>query len=109
MSPTPQARKRTRQLSVLAVAACAVTCIALIVAAVVLTKFSTNNCERIHAIVKVGGEVMADGRADLAAYRDDGLLSQEQYDRAVRKLDKRLERWYSADCPPPPSPIPPVP
>jgi hypothetical protein len=109
MSPTPQARKRTRQLSVLAVAACAVTCIALVVAAVVLTKFSTNNCDRIHAIVKVGGEVMADGRADLSAYRKEGLLSDEQYDRAIKKLDKRLERWYSADCPPPTVPQSPLP
>lgn len=64
------------------------------------------NCSRIHGVVKVGGEIIAGGKTDLEKYRRDGLLTQVQYDRAVRAVDDRLARWNSADCPtvkPPPA------
>lgn len=60
------------------------------------------NCARIHGIVRVGGEIIDQGRGDLATYYSDGTITRKQYDREVAKIDTRLRRWRSADCPSPP-------
>lgn len=57
-----------------------------------------DNCARIHRIVTVGGDVIASGRADLVKYRDEGLLTDAQYRRAVEETNRRLVLWRSADC-----------
>lgn len=61
---------------------------------------AVDNCARIHAIVKVGGEIIASGRVDLEKYRDEGTITQAQFVRARRAVDERLRRWNTADCPP---------
>jgi hypothetical protein len=59
---------------------------------------TNENCERIHAIVKVGGEIIAAGKPDLVKYRDEGTITEDQYVRAVAAVDERLRRWNTADC-----------
>jgi hypothetical protein len=56
------------------------------------------NCARIHGIVKVGGEIIAAGKVDLAKYRKEGTITQVQYVRGLQAVDVRLRRWNSADC-----------
>lgn len=71
---------------------------------------SENNCVRIHRLTVVGAEIIADrdsqGRPgkSLNEFRREGLLSRAQFDREMAALTSRLERWDSADCPPPPEP-----
>jgi hypothetical protein len=70
-----------------------------------------NNCVRIHRIVAVGNGIIADRDAQgrpgksLRQFRDDGLLSETQFQRALAAQIEQLKRWRSADCPaPPPEP-----
>lgn len=65
---------------------------------------SDNNCVRIHELAVVGAEIIAEGRADVEQYRREGLLTEAQYRRAIRTIDRRVQRWISADCPTPPGP-----
>ena len=62
---------------------------------------SRENCARIHAIVKVGGEIIEGGKASLQKYLVEGTISREQYERGVRDTDRQFARWGSADCPTP--------
>jgi hypothetical protein len=71
---------------------------------------SDNNCVRIHRIVAVGNGIIADRDAQgrpgksLRQFRDDGLLSETQFQRALDAQVTQLKRWQSADCPTPPEP-----
>jgi hypothetical protein len=68
------------------------------VAAWVVGSQINTNCDGLHKIVVVGGEIIADGKGDLLQYRNEGLLTQQQYERALEKTNERYRRWMSADC-----------
>ena len=57
-----------------------------------------SSCDGIHNLVVVGADIIDDGFADLAAFRDEGTLTQAQYKRGVEQTRARLKRWRSADC-----------
>lgn len=79
--------------------------VALLLAGYLLTVAIGNNrgrvdssCDGLHKIVVVGGDIIDDGFGDLANYRDEGTITQAQYERGVEQTRARLERWRSADC-----------
>lgn len=72
--------------------------VALLIAGYVLTAAIGNNCGGLHNLVVVGSDIIDDGFEDLANFRDEGTITQAQYERGVAQTRARLERWRSADC-----------
>lgn len=71
------------------------------------SKAADENCVRIHRIVAVGHQIIADPDASgrpgktLRQYRDMGSISPDQYAQAIGRLNRQVAEWQSADCPMP--------
>ena len=89
---------KLRRLVVVVLLCGAVIASAVLGSGVLLASRVGSNCDGIHNFAVVGADIIDDGFEDLRQYRDDGLLSQEQYERAVKKTRGRLAKWRAADC-----------
>jgi hypothetical protein len=62
-------------------------------------RFDHVSCARDRETIKQLRKIIADGKASLVNYRDEGLLSQAQYRRAVKASDDALQSLPPVHCP----------
>jgi hypothetical protein len=60
----------------------------------------TEFCAGMHLLNVTLDRMIADGRTSLEAYREDGTISQAQYDRELERIRGQRDALGGADCPP---------